>query len=106
VADKRSDVATGDCVFDLGVYHVREESDAVFEECYNLESISYCDSEDEDHTVGDVHDTTSVLHDTTVRVMLHLTDAVEHAIAGYTSVGIDDENVVADADVAWRCQRR
>jgi len=103
VADEGSDVATGDRVFDLRVYHVREESDAVFEECCNLRLESYCGLEGEDHTVGNVHDTTSVLHDTTVRVMLHFTDAVEHAVAGNTGVGVDDENVVADADVAWRC---
>jgi len=66
-----------------------------------LESISCCDSEDEDHTVGNVHDTTSMLHDATVRVVLHFTDAVEHAVTGNTGVGVDDENVVADADVAW-----
>jgi len=103
VADKGSDVATGDCVFDLRVHHVREESDAVFEECCNLKLGSYCGIEGEDHTVGNVHDTTGMLHDTTVRVVLHFTDAVEHAIARYTGVGVDDENVVADADVAWRC---
>jgi hypothetical protein len=58
----------------------------------------------ETRTIGNVHDTTSMLHDTAVRVMFHFTDAVEHAIAGDTGVGVDDENVVADADVSWRCQ--
>jgi len=53
-----------------------------------------------DLTVSNIHDTTSVLHDATIRVMLHFTDAVEHAIARNTGVGVDDEDVVADADVA------
>ena len=103
MADKGRDIATGDGVLDLRVNHVGEESDAVLEECYSWVSATCCRIELQDHTIGDVHDAAGMLHDATVRVMLHLADVVEHAIARNAGVGVDDEDVVADADIAWDC---
>lgn len=84
MADEGSDVTTGNGPFDGRVDKVGEEGYAAFKK-----------------GVGDVHNTGGELDDGYLGVLLHFADGVDEAIAGDTGVRIDDEDVVANADVAW-----
>ena len=84
VADEGGDVAVGDGEGDGGVDEVGEEGDAVFEEA-----------------VGDVHHARAELDDGHFRGLFHFADGVEEAIGGDAGVGVDEKDVVTDADVAF-----
>lgn len=84
VADKGRDVAVRHGVLDGRVDEVGEEGDALFEP-----------------GVGDVHDARRELDDGHRGRLLHLADGVQEAVDGDAGVGVDEQDVVADADVAF-----
>ena len=83
VANERRDIAVCNCKRDGGVDKIREEGDAAFEE-----------------SVGNVHDTGLELNDGNLRRLLHFAYSIQEAVLGHTGIGVDDQNVVADSNVA------
>lgn len=53
-------------------------------------------------SIYDLHDAPAELHDADLRRLLHLAHSVEQAVGWHASVGIDNEDVVADANIAIR----
>jgi len=83
VADEGSAISTAYGVLDRGVYKVGEVGDAVFK-----------------GVINDLHDTRSMLEESDFGTLVHLERTVEETVFGNASVGIDDENDLADTDVA------
>lgn len=83
VTDEGCDVTVGDGVFDGRIDQVGEIGDTVLEE-----------------GPGDLHDTGGELHDADFLTALHLGDGVKDTILWHTGVGVDNDNVVADTNVA------
>ena len=83
VADEGGHVARGHGVGDGRVDEVGEEGDAHLEEA-----------------LRHVDHARRVLDDGHLRALLHLADGVEEAVLGHARVRVDDQDVVADADVA------
>ena len=83
VPDEGRHVAVGHGVPDGRVDEVREEGDTLLEEARRH-----------------VHDARLVLDDGHLRVLLHLADGVEEAVGRHARVRVDEQDVVAHADVA------
>ena len=83
VADKGGDVAVGDGVPDGRVDKVGEEGDAVLEV-----GVDY------------LHDSRRELHDADLGGLFHFGDGIQQTVGGHAGVGVDEEDVIAHADVA------
>lgn len=82
MTDEGSDVTRGDCISNLSVDKVGEPGDSLLEEA-----------------VGNVHDTGSILENSSARADLHFRGSIKETVAGNFGVGVNDENVVTHADV-------
>jgi len=83
VADEGGDVAGGHAETDSGVNEIREEGDAVFE-----------------IVIRDLHDARGELDDGYAGRLFHFAGGIEETVFRHTGVGVDDEDIVANTDVA------